>query len=39
LGAVDSYKEDIIIVIVSLIVIKPLLAALKKLPGIKYPLS
>jgi hypothetical protein len=38
-GAMDSYKEDIIVVIASLIVIKPLLAALKKLPGIKYPLS
>jgi len=38
-SAVDSYLEDALVVVVSSTVGVPLLAALRKIPGIKYPLS
>jgi len=38
-GAVDSYIEDVLIVAVSYLVGIPLLTALRKIPGLKYPLS
>jgi hypothetical protein len=38
-GAVDSYIEDVLVVIVSLVVGAPLLIALRKILGLKYPLS
>jgi hypothetical protein len=38
-GAVDSYIEDVLVMTVSSIIAMPLLTALRKLPGIKYPLS
>ena len=38
-GAVDSYIEDLLVVLVSSLIGAPLLASLRKLPGIKYPLS
>ena len=39
LGAVDSYIEDILVIIVSSLVGTPMLSALRKIPGLKYPLS
>ena len=38
-GALDSYIEDVLVVIVSLLVGVPLLIALRKILGSKYPLS
>jgi hypothetical protein len=38
-GAIDSYIEDILVVLVSFLIGVPLMAALKKIPGLKYPLS
>ena len=38
-GAIDSYIEDVLVVIVSSIVGAPLILALRKIPGLKYPLS
>ncbi|MEM2110921.1 MAG: hypothetical protein QXX08_03475 [Candidatus Bathyarchaeia archaeon] len=38
-GAVNSYIEDVLIVAVSLLVGVPLLIALRKIPGVKFPLS
>lgn len=38
-GAVTSYVEDIMIVIFSLLVGTPLLLALRRIPGFRYPLS
>jgi predicted membrane protein len=39
LGAADSYIEDILVIIVSLIIGAPLIAALKKVLALKQPLS
>jgi len=39
LGAVSSYIEDILVIVVSFLVGTPLLSALRKIPGLKYPLS
>jgi len=38
-GAIDSYIEDLLVVVVSFLVGAPLLIALRKIPGFKYPLS
>jgi len=38
-GAIDSYIEDVLVVIVSFLVGVPLLLALRRVPGLKYPLS
>lgn len=38
-GAVDSYIEDVLVVVVSFLVGTPLLLALRKIPGFKYPLT
>jgi hypothetical protein len=38
-GAIDSYIEDLLVVVVSFLVGVPLLIALRKIPGFKYPLS
>ncbi len=38
-GAVDSFVEDALVVTVSFIVGVPLLLALQKIPGLKYPLT
>lgn len=38
-GAVDSFVEDILVVVVSFFVGVPLLVALKRIPGFKYPLT
>ena len=38
-GAIDSYIEDLLVVMVSFLVGVPLLIALRKIPGFKYPLS
>jgi hypothetical protein len=38
-GAADSFIEDALVVAVSLLVGIPLLSALQKIPGIKYPLT
>ena len=38
-GAIDSYIEDVLVVGVSILVGTPLLAALRKIPGLKYLLS
>mgnify|MGYP005638490459 CR=1 FL=1 len=38
-GAAGSYIEDILAVIVASIIGAPIIAALKKIPGVKYPLS
>jgi len=38
-GAIDSFIEDALVVTVSFIVGVPLLIALQKVPGLKYPLS
>ena len=38
-GAIDSYIEDVLVVVVSFLVGVPLLVALRKIPGFKYPLS
>jgi hypothetical protein len=39
LGAIDSYIEDALVVIVSLLVGVPLLIALRKVNGLRFPLS
>ena len=39
MGAADSYIEDILVVIVMLIIGAPILAALRRIPGMRYPLS
>ena len=39
MGAADSYIEDILVIIVMFIVGTPIVAALRKIPGMKYPLS
>ena len=39
LGAIDSYIEDVLVVIVSLLVGVPLLIALRKISGLKFPLT
>jgi len=39
MGAADSYIEDILVVIVMFIIGTPIVAALRKIPGMKYPLS
>jgi len=38
-GAVNSYIEDVLVVTVSYVVGIPLLTTLRKIPGLKYPLS
>jgi len=38
-GAVDSFIEDVLVVAVSFIAGVPLLIALQKIPGLKYPLT
>jgi hypothetical protein len=38
-GAADSYIEDAITVAISLLVSVPVLVALRKIPGLKYPLT
>jgi len=38
-GAADSYIEDILVILVMLIIGGPIIAALRKIPGMKYPLS
>lgn len=38
-GAIDSYIEDLLVVIVSFLVGAPLLIALRKIPGLNCPLS
>jgi len=38
-GAAGSYIEDLLVVVVSFLVGVPLLAALRKIPGVRYPLS
>ncbi len=38
-GAIDSFIEDALVVAVSFIVGVPLLIALQKIPGLKYPLT
>lgn len=38
-GAIDSYIEDALVIIVSLIAGTPLLMAVKKIPGFKMPVS
>jgi len=38
-GAIGSYVEDILVVMVSFLVSAPLLAALRRIPGLKYPLT
>jgi len=38
-GAIDSFTEDVLVVIVSFLVGVPLLVALQKIPGLKYPLT
>ena len=38
-GAAWSYVEDILVVLVSLLVCAPILFALRKIPGLKFPLS
>jgi len=38
-GAIDSYIEDGLVVLVSFLVGIPLLVALRKIPGFKYPLT
>ena len=37
-GAIDSYIEDVLVVIVSFLVGTPLLVALRGIPGLKLPL-
>jgi hypothetical protein len=38
-GAIDSYIEDLLVVAVSFLVGLPVLTALRKIPGFRYPLS
>jgi len=38
-GAVDSYIEDMLVVLVTFILGAPIIVALRKIPGMKYPLS
>jgi len=37
--AADSYIEDVLVIVVMLIIGAPIVAALRKIPGMKYPLS
>jgi len=39
IGAADSYIEDIIAILVMFIIGAPIIVALRKIPGMKYPLS
>jgi len=39
IDAADSYIEDLLVVVVSFLVGVPLLAALRKVPGVRYPMS
>ena len=39
MGAADSYIEDVLVILVMLIIGAPIVAALRKIPGMKYPLS
>lgn len=39
MGAIDSYIEDVLVVIVSLLVGVPLLIALRKISGLRFPLT
>jgi hypothetical protein len=39
MGAVDSYIEDVLVTIVSLLVCVPLIVALRKILGLKFPLT
>jgi len=39
MGAIDSYIEDVLVVIVSLLVGASLLVALRKIPGFRFPLT
>lgn len=39
MGAADSYIEDILVIVVTLIIGGPIVAALRRIPGMKYPLS
>jgi len=39
MGAVDSYIEDLLVVLVMFIIGTPIILALRKIPGMKYPLS
>lgn len=39
MGAVDSYIEDVLVVVVSFLVGVPLLLALRRTPGFKLPLG
>ncbi|MBS7622765.1 hypothetical protein KEJ39_03715 [Candidatus Bathyarchaeota archaeon] len=38
-GAIDSYVEDLLVIVVSSLVGVPLLVALRRIPGFKYPLT
>jgi hypothetical protein len=38
-GAIDSYMEDMLVVMVSFFIGTPLLVALRRVPGLKYPLT
>jgi len=38
-GAIDSFIEDVLVVVVSFLVGVPLLVALQKIPGFEYPLT
>ncbi|MEM2936425.1 MAG: hypothetical protein QW231_04520, partial [Candidatus Bathyarchaeia archaeon] len=38
-GAIDSYIEDGLVVLVSFLVGAPLLVALRRIPGLKYPIT
>jgi len=39
MGAADSYIEDILVILVMFIIGAPIVIALRKIPGMKYPLS
>ncbi|HIE18862.1 TPA: hypothetical protein EYP75_03960 [Candidatus Bathyarchaeota archaeon] len=39
MGAADSYIEDVLVIIVTFIIGTPIVLALRKIPGMKYPLS
>ena len=39
MGAADSYIEDMLVVLVMFIIGAPIIMALRKIPGMKYPLS
>jgi len=38
-GAIDSYIEDLLVILVSSLAGAPILSALRKIPGLAYPLS